>query len=77
MFRRKGRKGQDSAEPLPTSSGESYITRYRGTEWDTGFGLKTEDTRDVTVSALTGFLVVALAFVIFVVLWMLLSGRLA
>jgi hypothetical protein len=73
MFRKKSRR----AAPLPNDPEKSYIERYRGTEWDTGFGLLKSDPERVTVNAFTGFLAVALVFVILAVAWLLLTGSLA
>jgi hypothetical protein len=76
MFWRKGRHGSPS-DPLPGDSDKSYIERYRGTEWDTGFGVLKSDPERTTVNAFTGFLAVALVFAILAVAWLLLTGRLA
>jgi hypothetical protein len=56
----------------PLAGGATYVDRYRGTEWDTGFAV---DRRGPdAVSALVGLLTGAIAFAALVTLWILLGS---
>lgn len=67
------RRHRPSTAPAPAETAESYVERFRGTEWDTGFDRQPSAAFD-GVSALTGLLVGAIVFAILIVFWLLLGG---
>ena len=75
MLWKKGRWGSSSSEPQPPDTDKSYLERYRGTEWDSGFE-RARDRGPDSISIFTGILTVAFVFAFLALVWLLLGGLL-
>jgi hypothetical protein len=75
MLWKKGRWGSASGEPQPADADKSYLERYRGTEWDSGFEQARERGPD-SISIFTGILTLGFIFIFLLVIWLLIGGLL-